>query len=583
MSRAGQQRAGPVASPCDRAFVPTLPPNRRRTTMPPLAIEFVLTTLIEISKDQLARSISRNERVQRALRQVGLRSKPPADDFDSIYLIALIEYGCDRPEPVLNLWRHELIRTAFKKSFDDNNPSLLVDEVENLIQLNYETGLLGEIDYDLRLEVEEFAQAFHAVIDRLRSPLEVRGENLLREIQRELASVSDQLQNLAGGSEAPQSSLQAALARRTEIRVFPPAFLPDLYVQRLSYLSKLQSILVPRTSPMSMENAPTAVGLTGIGGTGKSTLIRALFIDPIVNERFPGGVLWFDAPLTAPTTNQMLGEWLLWLGFDPSFFHSTSSIAQAIRNRLATRPMIVVVDDATDHNLLTQLLQCITPSSCLMYSTRDRELPARLGTGTAIAVEGFLPSEAKQLIEKRIGATIALREWETIIQPILEAVGFHPLSTALAAAQVSLGAVSWEDISTHLKVGDIAAAVDFTDPASATESLALTFKRTFDGIDRDLRRAVSWLSVLSLGKPFLLPDAAMMLSGLPENQATFKGRPGRLGLLEADPDWMKRQTEETEAVISVLVKGGLLDKSDLPSGLTLYRFHTVIQSLALAE
>jgi hypothetical protein len=168
-------------------------------------IDLVLGTLLEISKDPLAKRIARSERVQRALRQLGLTPDPPPDDFDAIYVHALVEYGWNKPEPVLNLWREEQIRDAFRKSFHRNDPAILIEEVDQLLLVNEETAILGQIDYDLRLEIEEFVQAFHRIIDRVRTPQEIRQENLLREIRHDLTATSDQLQTLVELSKTPQA------------------------------------------------------------------------------------------------------------------------------------------------------------------------------------------------------------------------------------------------------------------------------------------------------------------------------------------------------------------------------------------
>jgi tetratricopeptide (TPR) repeat protein len=550
--------------------------------VPTPPIDLVLGAILEISKDPLAKRISRSERIQRAFRQLGLTPDPPPADFDAIYVHALVEYGWNKPEPVLNLWRNEQIREAFRRSFHRNDPVILTEEVEQLLLLNEETAILGRIDYDLRLEIEDFTQAFHGIIDRIRTPQEIRQQNQLREIRSELTTISDMVQSLSELAKGPQGAPSRHATQPFEISIPPPAFIPPYYVERSPYTTTIVNALAPRLDQGESTPPPVILGLVGIGGTGKSTLVRASLLDQRIRERFPGGTFWIDQPLQTVSLQQILADWLNLIGVDPRTYPTIPSMSQAIRTRLVTRPMVVVADDASDHHLLSALVECLPPGSSLVYTTRDPEMSRRMPSGETLAVEGFSPVEARHVIESRLHHTLPDNEWDSVVEPILRALGFHPLATALAGAQVSLGDVNWKQLASRLKTG-LAPIVDFKDPSSASESITLTFTRTFSALEPLLRRQLLWLSVLSPGRPFFLPDAAMILSGMPENRPTFKGKVGKLGLPEHSPEFIEEQSRSADQVLSKLLRLGLLEKTDTPQGYPIYRFHPVLQSAALAE
>lgn len=96
------------------------------------------------------RELNRSETVLKIRKQLRLEGRPAPDDFDSIYAYALVDYGVYKPEPILNFFRYEFVRDAFRRAFNDNNPAILEKEAQDTIDWNQETGKLGYLDYDPR-------------------------------------------------------------------------------------------------------------------------------------------------------------------------------------------------------------------------------------------------------------------------------------------------------------------------------------------------------------------------------------------------------------------------------------------------
>src|SRR5258708_24513264 len=149
--------------------------------------------------------VKRRESVIKLLQQFKLDPNKPPTDFDTIYVYALIEYGVDRPEPILNFFRNEYIKEAFRQSFYQNNPSILEKEAEGIIQWNKETSRLGQIDYDPRREFIAFSAVFHMIVDNARTPIEIQNDQKLETIHSDLhqatGEILDRLNNLGALSD----------------------------------------------------------------------------------------------------------------------------------------------------------------------------------------------------------------------------------------------------------------------------------------------------------------------------------------------------------------------------------------------
>ena len=98
----------------------------------------------------------------------------PEDEFDSIYIYTLVKYGISKPEPILNFFRNEHIREAFRQSYYTGDLTILDNEAAGIIDWNLETNRLGKIDYDSRNEFREFTRVFDEYVNHLMSPADAK-------------------------------------------------------------------------------------------------------------------------------------------------------------------------------------------------------------------------------------------------------------------------------------------------------------------------------------------------------------------------------------------------------------------------
>ncbi len=120
---------------------------------------------------------------------------PPAD-FSGVYAYTLVEYGVGKPKPVLELFRQQEIKKAFRKAFDHNNPSILLSEVDAFVDV-YALG--DEIKYlriDIRREIAAFYIIFSEVAKLTRNPADTMMSQQIGSLHRSISSIQEQLNRL---------------------------------------------------------------------------------------------------------------------------------------------------------------------------------------------------------------------------------------------------------------------------------------------------------------------------------------------------------------------------------------------------
>jgi hypothetical protein len=97
----------------------------------------VISALIELaaqaSAEQAWDAARRREGVIRTLKRLKLDPDHPPTDFDGLYAYTLVEWGAYKPAPLLEFFRHEFVRAAYRRAFYEHNPALLAQEAEEVI------------------------------------------------------------------------------------------------------------------------------------------------------------------------------------------------------------------------------------------------------------------------------------------------------------------------------------------------------------------------------------------------------------------------------------------------------------------
>jgi predicted phosphodiesterase len=178
-----------------------------------IELSALVSIILELGMDFATKKLSRREAIIAILKRINFEALYNATDFEAIYAYTLVEYGVDKPEPILNFFRHKIIIKAFRRALYENNMAMLEKEAEAIIDWNKETGLLGKIDYDPRLEFASFSVVFNQIIDNLRSPTEVKRNQLLEIMHEKLEEVSGELDKFND-----LMAVRAELSQRLPIR-----------------------------------------------------------------------------------------------------------------------------------------------------------------------------------------------------------------------------------------------------------------------------------------------------------------------------------------------------------------------------
>lgn len=166
--------------------------------MPIIDVSTAIGIILDKTVDGLIGNAQRHEKVIRVLRRLQFNPDNPPSDFDSLYTYTLVEYGIDKPESILSLFRHSIVRHAFRRTFEQRDPSFFTQEVTDFLQSN-EGRAMYQLDYDPRQELSKFEEVFFILADRARTVQEVRQVHVLEDIHIKVQEALIRLEGLQQG------------------------------------------------------------------------------------------------------------------------------------------------------------------------------------------------------------------------------------------------------------------------------------------------------------------------------------------------------------------------------------------------
>ncbi len=225
----------------------------------------------------------------------------------------------------------------------------------------------------------------------------------------------------------------------------------------------------------------------GMAGVGKSAL--AIHLAYRLRPHFPDGVLWARVDASEPMT--VLAGFASAFGQNVNHLRDLESRSAAVRGFLASRRVLVILDNATDSEQVRPLLPPTTGSSAAIITTR-REL--------AIADElhrfEILPfdrrrGESVTLLSKVLGKRQSKAQQKQLVE-IADLLGHLPLAVSIAAARIRY----------HLN-GDVAKLLEELHNAEQRlstlqrehRSVRLSFDLSYQELQGELRRVFDSLGV----------------------------------------------------------------------------------------
>ena len=77
----------------------------------------IISAIASFASPILKDKIQRNETVIKLLQQFKLDPEHPPSDFSGVYAYALVEYGVGKPRQLLEIFRHEVVKQAFRPRY----------------------------------------------------------------------------------------------------------------------------------------------------------------------------------------------------------------------------------------------------------------------------------------------------------------------------------------------------------------------------------------------------------------------------------------------------------------------------------
>ena len=204
-------------------------------------------------------------------------------------------------------------------------------------------------------------------------------------------------------------------------RPFMVPTMPEGFVARLEEFSKLKAALLD-----SKGNAvATTAALRGAGGFGKTVLAQALAHDDDIQDAFHDGVLWVTLG-EKPSLIKKLADLLKTLTGEQQGFTDVSAAANKLREVLAERKCLLVIDDVWSEGHLHPFTDGAPLTARLVTTRRDDILPKY---ALRVPVDAMKEAEAIELLSQGLGeigpseraalrtlATQRLSEWPVIIR-----------------------------------------------------------------------------------------------------------------------------------------------------------------------
>jgi len=204
--------------------------------------------------------------------------------------------------------------------------------------------------------------------------------------------------------------------------------LPAKTVPRPGELDSLRARVLQDERPATI----SAIAVTGMGGTGKSTLVQMLCHEQSVQEAFPDGVIWVSLGQDVTDLVPKMREVGKVLGDDVTRYDTADGASNQLRTCLRRKTALIVLDDIWQIAQIKPFL-ADAPNSCLLFTTRMHDLATSL---EAVRVDvGTMPvGQALEVLARWTGIPSADLPREAM--EIVRACGRLPLALAMIGGLV---------------------------------------------------------------------------------------------------------------------------------------------------
>lgn len=262
-----------------------------------------------------------------------------------------------------------------------------------------------------------------------------------------------------------------------------------------------------RQQLIQQPNIAQAIPITaiiGAGGAGKTMQALALAYDPVMQEHFSGGIFWATLGSdAADNIRSTLGRWLRQLGDPLDGTVNVVSMTQRLRELLAEKAALVIIDDVWRPADLEPFL-IIGSQGRLLVTARNAEFVGR--TSTVHEIKAMSRGEAMQLLEEILARPLFGDERKHALE-LAKMVSYEPLALTVLAGQLR-GTDDWLILADEYRTVESGGTRLIIGPDSrvARASLTVAVRR----LKPDERSRFAWLGTLREDSPVTLTAAAVL-------------------------------------------------------------------------
>ena len=159
-------------------------------------LDLLFKAISGIAQPLIKEKVQRNETVIKLLKQFKIDPEHPPGDFSGVYAYTLVEYGVGKPQPILELFRQQEIKIAFRKAFDHNNPSILLSEVDAFVDAYALGDEIKNLRIDIKREIAAFYIVFSQVAKLTRNPASTMMSQQIGSLHTSIKNIQEQLDRM---------------------------------------------------------------------------------------------------------------------------------------------------------------------------------------------------------------------------------------------------------------------------------------------------------------------------------------------------------------------------------------------------
>lgn len=256
------------------------------------------------------------------------------------------------------------------------------------------------------------------------------------------------------------------------------------------HLSGRNDELVRLAGLLTQPERSLVIAVVGMGGVGKTALAAALAAQ--VHAHFPDGVLWGRVATDAPL--DILQSWALAYDRDLSKISSLEARAAALRNILADKRALIVLDDVVAGKPVDLLLPGAATCPVLL-TTRDRAEVARY-TSTILDLRELNAMSGLDMLTHLLGAETIAAEPAAAVE-LCQLLDGLPLAVEIAAQRI----VASPRRNLARMVRSLRSASARLAHSISNRSVRTSFEVSYASLDEPLRRTFA-LTGLFDGRAF---------------------------------------------------------------------------------